>query len=174
MIHVYHGNGKGKTSAAIGLAIRCCGAGRSVAFTQLMKGNISSEIEILKRLPDIHVQCVGKQFGFYKNMSDQDILEITHRHNEMLSETWNLVRQSNVSVVILDEMASAYQYGLLNPEIVEQLIAWENRSKMDRDLVITGRNPDPQFLKKADYMTEMLLQRHPYEKGVAAREGIEW
>lgn len=86
MIQVYHGDGKGKTTAAIGLAVRFSGAGKKALFCQFMKGNISSEIGALRKLENLEVELIGKKFGFYKDMTEQDKEEITKCHNHILEK----------------------------------------------------------------------------------------
>ena len=198
MIQVYHGDGKGKTTAAIGLAVRFSGAGKKVLFCQFMKGNISSEIGVLQKLENMEVELIGKNFGFYKDMTEQDKEEITKCHNHILErvleelqnvkvadqepadqepETLELQDQSQdgpVLLVVLDELTSAYRYGLLDRGLVSKIILAASENRQIIELVITGRDPDSFFLEHADYITEMKIQRHPYEKGILARKGIEW
>lgn len=203
MIQVYHGDGKGKTTAAIGLAVRFSGAGKKVLFCQFMKGNISSEIGVLQKLENLEVELIGKNFGFYKDMTEQDKEEITKCHNHILErvleelqnvkvadqepaiqevadqepETQKLQDQCQdgpVLLVVLDELASAYRYGLLDRGLVSKIILAASENRQIIELVITGRDPDSFFLEHADYITEMKIQRHPYEKGILARKGIEW
>ena len=208
MIQVYHGDGKGKTTAAIGLAVRFSGAGKKVLFCQFMKGNISSEIGVLQKLENLEVELIGKKFGFYKDMTEQDKEEITKCHNHILErvlgvllnaksagqepadqepaiqevadqepETLELQDQSQdgpVLLVVLDELTSAYRYGLLDRGLVSKIILAASENRQIIELVITGRDPDSFFLEHADYITEMKIQRHPYEKGILARKGIEW
>ena len=218
MIQVYHGDGKGKTTAAIGLAVRFSGAGKKVLFCQFMKGNISSEIGVLQKLENMEVELIGKNFGFYKDMTEQDKEEITKCHNHILEkvlgvllnaksagqepayqepaiqesadqepaiqevadqepETQELQDQCQdgpVLLVVLDELTSAYRYGLLDRGLVSKIILAASENRQIIELVITGRDPDSFFLEHADYITEMKIQRHPYEKGILARKGIEW
>lgn len=203
MIQVYHGDGKGKTTAAIGLAVRFSGAGKKALFCQFMKGNISSEIGALRKLENLEVELIGKKFGFYKDMTEQDKEEITKCHNHILErvleelqnvkvadqepaiqesadqepETQELQDQNQdgpTLLVVLDELASAYCYGLLDRNMVSKIILAAAENRQIIELVITGRDPDPFFLEYGDYITEMKMQRHPYEKGILARKGIEW
>ncbi len=199
MIHVYYGDGKGKTSAAIGLAVRAAGAGKKVLFTQFMKGIISSEIGVLESIPGIEVLVVGKQFGFYRDMGQEEKTAITRRHNEILLEIERRMKTGKAEVVIMDEITSAYRYQLAEKELVQKVLylakekgdgggsvgaaeRMERTAGMERaetaetdiELVLTGRDPDESFLEVADYITEMRMERHPYEKGIPARKGIEW
>ena len=203
MIQVYHGDGKGKTTAAIGLAVRFSGAGKKVLFCQFMKGNISSEIGALRKLENLEVELIGKKFGFYKDMTEQDKEEITKCHNHILERVLEELQNVKVAdqepaiqevadqepetqelqdqcqdgptlLVVLDELASAYRYGLLDRNMVSKIILAASENRQIIELVITGRDPDSFFLEHADYITEMKIQRHPYEKGILARKGIEW
>ena len=203
MIQVYHGDGKGKTTAAIGLAVRFSGAGKKVLFCQFMKGNISSEIGVLQKLENLEVELIGKKFGFYKDMTEQDKEEITKCHNHILERVLEELQNVKVAdqepaiqepadqepetqelqdqcqdgptlLVVLDELASAYRYGLLDRNMVSKIILAASENRQIIELVITGRDPDSFFLEHADSITEMKIQRHPYEKGILARKGIEW
>ena len=208
MIQVYHGDGKGKTTAAIGLAVRFSGAGKKVLFCQFMKGNISSEIGVLQKLENLEVELIGKKFGFYKDMTEQDKEEITKCHNHILEKVLGVLLNAKSAgqepayqepaiqevadqepetqelqdqcqdgptlLVVLDELTSAYRYGLLDRGLVSKIILAASENRQIIELVITGRDPDSFFLEHADYITEMKIQRHPYEKGILARKGIEW
>ena len=208
MIQVYHGDGKGKTTAAIGLAVRFSGAGKKVLFCQFMKGNISSEIGVLQKLENLEVELIGKNFGFYKDMTEQDKEGIKKCHNHILEKVLGVLLNAKSAgqepadqepaiqevadqepetqelqdqcqdgptlLVVLDELASAYRYGLLDRNMVSKIILAASENRQIIELVITGRDPDSFFLEHADYITEMKIQRHPYEKGILARKGIEW
>ncbi len=165
MLHIYCGDGKGKTTAALGLAIRAAGAGLRVHIVQLMKGAPTSELATLARIPGISVARCDRDYGFSWKMSDKDKSGITACHNRLLSEAFAI----GADMVILDEFNSAYANGLLDREAAEKLIG-----EAATEIVLTGRNPDPRFLEKADYISEIQCVRHPYERGVTARKGIEF
>ena len=171
LIHVYMGNGKGKTTAAIGLCIRAAGAGRRVAFVQFMKGRATSELNVLKQLENVTILRSEQDFGFYAQMSDSDQEEITEVHNQLLKDVTKLVNEGKCDLLILDELTYPYDWNLISKEKVEELIC---RKPETLEVVITGRNPAEFFLAHADYVTEMKAIRHPYEKGIVAREGIEY
>lgn len=165
MLHIYCGDGKGKTTAALGLAIRAAGAGLRVHIVQLMKGAPTSELTLLARIPEISIARCDRDYGFSWKMSDRDKSEITACHNRLLSEAFAI----GADMVILDEFNSAYANNLLDRKVVERLIG-----EAKAEIVLTGRNPDPKFLEKADYISEIQCVRHPYEQGVTARKGIEF
>lgn len=171
LIHLYHGEGKGKTTAAIGLAIRAAGAGRRVAFVQFMKGNDSSEQNILESIERVTVLRSPKDFGFYKQMSEQDKAELREIHDNLLKQVITGASIGKFDVVIMDEVTYAYEWNLLNRQQLEE---WIEKKPDGLEIVMTGRNPALFMLEKADYISNIMCQRHPYEKGVVARKGIEF
>lgn len=171
LIHLYHGDGKGKTTAVIGLAIRAAGAGRKVAFVQFMKGNDSSERNILESIERVTVLRSHKDFGFYKQMSEQDKAELREIHDNLLKQVITGASTGKFDVVIMDEVTYAYEWNLLNRQQLEE---WMEKKPDGLEIAMTGRNPAPFMLEKADYISNIMCQRHPYEKGIAARKGIEF
>lgn len=171
LIHIYCGNGKGKTTAAVGLAVRAAGAGMRVRFVQLMKGNETSELSSLKLIPSITVDRCDKNYGFTFNMSEEDRNSISACHNRILSRCEVLAEKGELDMLIIDEFNAAYEYGLLDKELADRLIL--NKPK-PLELVLTGRNPDEKFVAAADYVSEINALKHPYKSGVSARKGIEF
>ncbi|MBP1547491.1 MAG: cob(I)yrinic acid a,c-diamide adenosyltransferase [Oscillospiraceae bacterium] len=167
LLHIYCGDGKGKTTASLGLALRAAGAGMKVCFVQFMKGGDTAELETLNLIPDITVKRCNRAYGFVKNMSDKDKEEITVCHNGLLKYAFG----GSFDLVILDEFNSAYGCGLMNKELAEKLIL-DGKDKFE--IAITGRNPAEIFLENADYVSEICCVKHPYEKGITARKGIEY
>lgn len=171
MIHVYHGNGKGKTTAAVGLAVRSAGCGNSVVFVQFLKGRETGEIEMFHRIPEIKVFRNEEDLGFVWTMTEQQKEQAARMHNNNLSKAVELVKTGQCDLLILDELAATYRRGLIDKKRIKDLIeSWPE----ELELVITGREPDELFLEHADYITEMRLMRHPYEKGIPARRGVEY
>ncbi|TCL55468.1 cob(I)alamin adenosyltransferase [Kineothrix alysoides] len=171
LIHVYCGDGKGKTTAAAGLALRAAGCGERVIFAQFMKGNESGELSAMERIQEIELLRNSRNYGFYKNMSDADKKEITREHNEILKEVMRKIESGGYGMVILDEITYPYELDLIDKSEVERLIKEKPPSL---ELVLTGREPDELFLEYADYITRMKCIRHPYEKGIPARRGVEF
>lgn len=166
MLQIYCGDGKGKTTAALGGAVRASGAGLRVCFTQFMKGAHTSELPALRALP-IKVRRCDRDYGFYKSMSEADKLAITRCHNALLEAAFS----EGFEFIVLDEFCSAYRLGLLDRELAARLIL-ENKEKAE--IVLTGREPPEIFVENADYISEIMCRRHPYENGISAREGIEF
>lgn len=171
LIHIYCGNGKGKTTAALGLAIRAAGAGYKVHIVQLLKGSETSELESLKLLPNIKTARLPKNFGFTFSMSEQDKQEITVCHNNMLISAYEQMKNHEFDMLIIDEFFAAYEKNLISKEIAEKLVFEKEKNC---ELILTGRNPTEKFLAAADYVSEINAVKHPYEKGISARKGIEF
>ncbi len=165
-VQVYTGNGKGKTTASLGLAIRAAGAGLNVYIVQFLKQGDYSEIKALAKFDNITV----KQFGLGKfvkgNPSDEDIIA----GHEGLNLIRELIKEGKHDLIIIEEGNVAVMCNLFGEEELIQIID----SKPDNlELVITGRGATPAIIEKADLVTEMKEIKHYYSKGVMARVGIE-
>ncbi len=166
-VQVYTGAGKGKTTAALGLAIRAAGAGLRVFIAQFIKGAHYSEHDALQRLSDL---ITVKQFGrgcFIKGEPSRADVEAAR---DGLSEVRVIVSSGEYRVVILDEANVATHFKLFS---VDELLSVIEAKPDDVELVITGRNADPRVIERADLVTEMVDVKHYYQKGVEARTGIE-
>lgn len=171
MIHVYCGDGKGKTTAAAGLALRAAGCGKDVVFSRFMKGNESGEIAAMKQIMGIKILENSENYGFYREMSEEDKKQITAEHNGILDRILESIKHRECDMLIMDEITYAYRFHLIDRERVDQLV---KEKPAALELVLTGREPDELFLEYADYITEMKCIRHPYEKGITARRGVEY
>ena len=175
MIHLYTGNGKGKTTAAIGLCIRAAGWDQQVCFAQFMKGNDTGELHLLKSLPGVTILRSEKNFGFYSSMSESDKEELTKIHNCILDRILELVESGNCQLIIMDEITYPVHWGLLDMEKLKRLLAFGKQgADKETELVLTGRNAQDFLSDMADYVTEMECVSHPYKKGIGARKGIEF
>ena len=181
MIHLYTGDGKGKTTAAIGLSVRAAGAGLKVVFAQFMKGRDTSELKSLSSLEGITIVRNDKDLGWFNKDNADQANEYTKVHNAILDEIETFIMNGQCDVLILDEVTYPYNYGIIDKERLEKLIEGAISSEDSDDgsfsgieLVLTGRDA-PQFMTEAaDYITEMKKIKHPYDKGVNARIGIEY
>lgn len=171
LTHVYYGDGKGKTTAAIGLAVRAAGAGKQVIFAQFLKGGATSELKILERLPNIRIFRNQEDLGFFKNMTPQEKERAASMHTETLKKIFLTIKNEPIDMLILDEITYPYEYGVIDRDMLEHLIL---KKPEPLELVITGRNPSPLFLEAADYITEMKKIKHPFDKKIIARKGIEY
>lgn len=179
MIQLYTGEGKGKTTAAIGQAIRCAGNGKKVLFTQFMKGNHTGELEILKDIPKVEILRSDKNFGFYSSMSEEQKQELTQIHNEMLRKILSEMKAGTVQMVVMDEITYPAKWGLMDDKLFSTVLKeGKERSSKSTDkypeLILTGRNPSKEMTDMSDYITRMEAIRHPYERGIQARIGIEF
>lgn len=170
-IHLYHGDGKGKTTAAIGLSIRAAGNGKQVIFAQFLKGGPTGELKSFEKLPNIRVLRNQEDLGFFQNMTPAQKERAENMHTEILQQIFSTMEKETVDMVVLDEITYPYEYGIIDRKLVEKLLLHKPDGL---ELVLTGRNPAPLFLEKADYVTEMKKVKHPFDEGLAARVGIEY
>lgn len=167
-VQVYTGDGKGKTTAALGLALRAAGAGLPVYLTQFCKGQDSSEHEALKRFSDlITFSHSGSRSFIMAAPTTEDIAQA----QENLVALQHALISGNYRLVIADELNVAVDLGLVTVDEALELI--EARPE-HVELVLTGRNAPPEIVMRADLVTEMLAVKHPYREGVKARKGIEY
>lgn len=167
MIHIYCGDGKGKTTAAIGLAVRMAGYNKKVLFMQFLKGSYTGELEILQKCENITVMRCDRNYGFFRSMTDSDKENIIKCHNENLE--YVLKNTDSFDMIVLDEIFAAYNYDLADREKVKGIV-----EKYKGELVMTGRDPQEWFVERADYVSEIKKIKHPYDRGITAREGIEF
>jgi cob(I)alamin adenosyltransferase len=166
-IHVYTGDGKGKTTAALGLALRAAGAGFQVFIIQFMKRGDYSEIKALERFGD---RITVEQYGlgrFIRGYPDPEDIASARQGLERVREVFSAERHQ---LVILDEANVASACGMFSPVDLLDLI---NTRPEGIEVVLTGRNAAPEIIARADLVTEMKMVKHYYQQGVAARTGIE-
>jgi len=167
-IHVYTGNGKGKTTSAIGLGIRAAGAGLKVHMLQFMKGRRYSELNTLDNLKNFTYSQHGRdEFVNKKNPEKIDI----DMAQEGFKQVKKLIKSNKYDMIILDEINVAVDFNLIAIDDVLKLIK-EKPEKLE--LVLTGRYANPKIIRTADYVTEMLEIIHPYQKGIQARKGFDF
>ncbi|MBQ2679934.1 MAG: cob(I)yrinic acid a,c-diamide adenosyltransferase [Firmicutes bacterium] len=170
LIHIYCGNGKGKTTAAVGLAIRAAGAGKQVVFAQFLKKGTSSEVGVLKGMKQIEVYTLSTHRGFYKNQTEAERKQTKKEYRELFDTVRERSRK-DVNLLILDEIISACNHGIVEEE---SLIDFLKNKPEGLEVVLTGRSPSQNLLDLADYVTEMKKIKHPFDKGIKARKGIEF
>lgn len=171
MIHLYCGNGKGKTTAAMGLAVRAAGRGKSVLIAQFLKSSNSGERFVLSQVPWVTLLPLPDRVKFTFQMDEQDRTEARGRFLSQLNTCEEVLSRNGAEMVVLDEVCAAVNAGLLPLERVTELL---DRYGEQAELVLTGRDPAEALLSRAQYVTEMKAIRHPYEQGVLAREGVEY
>lgn len=188
MLQVYTGNGKGKTTAAIGLAMRAVGAGFKVYIMQFMKGLAYSEQKVLKNIPNITLRTSGKPFFiaeegmldaktraalgdsvviFPKGNPPKDYIDLIKKG---LDDAKAAIKSKKYQLIILDELNVALSFALVAKEDVLSLL---DSVPSDVEIVFTGRNAPAWLIDRADLVTAMQEVKHYYAKGIAARQGIE-
>lgn len=176
MLLIFTGNGKGKTTAALGQALRSVGEGKRVLMVQFIKGPWrSGEDEIFAKLqiPNDKLQIIKTGLGFVGILGDTQPIE---DHKKAAEEGLELARQEaesgNWDVLILDEINNAVSLGLISKEAVLKLVN-QPTSKLEH-WILTGRDAPPEFIGRADLVTEMKDVKHPFEKGIKAKRGLEY
>ena len=169
MIHIYCGDGKGKTTASLGLICRHVGTGGKAALAQFLKSLPTGELKTLELL-QVPVYRNELPHGFFPNMSEAMRKKVRVMHDATLAEVTRSARANECTLLVLDELCAALSLGLIDREAVLSLLDDHGNA----ELVITGRDPEEALLSRADYVTEMKLIKHPYKKGVLARKGIEF
>ena len=166
LVHLYYGEGKGKTTAAMGLALRALGHGKRVVIVQFLKDGASGEIGALRSLgAKILTGAPDTKFVFRMNAEEKDR---TRSWNDALLE--EAVRE-DCDLLVLDELCAARQYGLADRTLAQKAVL---ERPAGREVVITGRTPEEWMLEAADYVTQMRCEKHPYAAGITARKGIEY
>lgn len=169
LVEIYTGDGKGKTTASIGLAIRMLGNGNKVAFIQFMKGMPSGEVELLSKLGAKTMRTPSVQKFFY-TMTDEE-KEICKKENEACLNFAKECMQGDYDLVVMDEIMSTMMLKVVDEDKVIDMIKNKNKTC---EVVLTGRDPSDKIKEIADYITEMKKIKHPYDKGINARKGIEY
>lgn len=169
LIHVYTGNGKGKTTASLGTAVRACGHGFSVYMIQFMKGRINyGELQTAKSIPNFTIKQFGRPEFVSKENPDPEDIRLAQKGFEHAKE---IIFSQKYDIVILDEINVAMDFNLISVDEVVTLLTGKPATV---ELILTGRNCPRQIVKIADYVTEMLEIKHPYNEGVMSRKGIGW
>lgn len=165
-VHVYTGNGKGKTTAAIGLAVRAACFGKKVYIGQFIKGMKYNEVKIQDKMPNIKIEQYGENCFIANDPTEADV----KRAKEGFEKIDKILKGDEYDLVILDELTIALFYKLLSvDDVIESL---ENRNK-EIEVVITGRYAPKELIEYADLVTEMKEVKHYYYQGVLSRDGID-
>lgn len=169
-VHIYCGDGKGKSTAAMGLALRAAGSGEKVLVTQFLKDGTSSELKILRKLPEIQVLTCEKKFGFIWNMTEEQKAQAKDAYEALFEKAVQIATEENIFLLVMDEFIAAYNHGMIDQK--KALTFLKERPNM-LEVVLTGREPAPELVDLADYVSEIQKKKHPFDKGIPARKGIE-
>ena len=167
-IHIYTGNGKGKTTAAIGFGIRATGEGLKVYMIQFMKGRRYSEIDALEKMKNFTVVQFGRDEFVSKENPEQIDIDLARKGFEHAKE---IIKNGEHDLIILDEINVAVDFKLIPLKDVLKLM---NEKPEKVELVLTGRYVHPDMVKQADLVSEILEIKHPYQNGIQSRKGIDW
>ncbi len=162
-VHIYYGDGKGKSTCVAGLSARYASYGKKVDFFRFLKCKNDGECKALDKY--ITFYCVDKKFGFLWEMNEQEKKEISERTKEL----WQKAKDSYADMIVLDEILDVIDVGFIENE---DLIKFVKKTKSE--IVLTGRHACEKLLEIADYVTEMKKIKHPFDLGVLAKEGIEF
>lgn len=166
LLHLYWGDGKGKTTAAMGLALRALGSGKTVVIVQFLKGGKSGEVPLLEQLgAKIYRGKAGQKFVF--RMNDAEKAATRQLQNENL----RAAMAQPADLLILDEAGSAWELDMVDKDLLQEAVLHRPAAQ---ECVLTAHAAPRWMLDAADYSTEMKCHRHPYQKGIAARQGIEY
>ena len=164
MLHLIIGKGKGKTSAAAGMALRAAGHGKRVIFAQFMKDGSSGEIAVLNSVGCIEVMLPAEHYGFFSKMTEEQKAAAAGGYADMLDR----LISSEAFLIVLDEALHALNKGLIKKEQLLKLL------EKDCEIVLTGYDPPEYLTERADYISEICKRRHPFDRGITAREGVEY
>ncbi|MCD8144667.1 MAG: cob(I)yrinic acid a,c-diamide adenosyltransferase [Oscillospiraceae bacterium] len=170
LIHLYYGEGKGKTTCAMGLALRAAGRDMPVVVAQFLKSDQTGERAALRRLPSVLLLPLPGQVTFTFQMTPAERIQAQKESADRLQEAFRLANERG-GLLVLDEICAAITAGMVE---LEQVTALLDGRRADLEVVLTGRDPAQALLERADYLTEFVKRRHPYDRGVTAREGIEY
>lgn len=170
MIIVNTGEGKGKTTAAIGASIRMAGHNRQVLFSQFLKDNTSGECQILAQIAQIELLLPKRSFGFTFQMDESTRREAKEFYSNYFEAVVKESETGDYAMVVLDEIIGAINTNMVDERTVLNFL---QRNKDKFEIILTGRAPSEELQKMADYVTDMKKIKHPFDLGIATREGIE-
>lgn len=171
MIHVYFGDGKGKTTAAVGLAARAAGSNMKVLFVQFLKTEFSGERHTLSHTENITLTFCPLELKFTFEMDEKEKLQAAKVFKGIFDSSVTTALTDRYDMVILDEI-----FDVINNEMISEAEVFEfvANAPVSMEIIMTGHNPPERFIEAADYVTEFKKIKHPYDKGITGRIGIEF
>ncbi|MBQ8092677.1 MAG: cob(I)yrinic acid a,c-diamide adenosyltransferase [Clostridia bacterium] len=171
-LHVYTGDGKGKTTASMGLALRSLGHGQTVLIAQFMKDGTSGELNALRTFPDAVVMTAPPISGFTFRMTPDELADTVRLQTAFAQSVLSCIESTHPDTIILDELAVAMSLKTVDPDMADALIS---AALAAGETVVTGRNAPEALLSRADYISRILAERHPFiTEKLGARKGVEW
>ena len=171
MIHIYYGDGKGKTTAAVGLTARAAGSNMKVLFVQFLKTEFSGERHTLYHTENVTITSCPIELKFTYEMDEKERVQSAKIFKDMFDNAVTTALMERYDVVILDEVFDVINHDMISEAEVYEFITNAPKSM---EIIMTGHNPSERFLDIADYITEFKKIRHPYDRGITGRKGIEF
>lgn len=172
LILVHTGDGKGKTTAGLGLALRAWGSGLRVLILQFIKGGWKyGELEAIKRLGQLDGRIEIRPLGLGLMRSDEDREKHIKAAAKALQESERMMVSGQYDLIIFDEINYAVKFGLIS---LDDVLALLDKKPEKLHVLLTGRDARPELIERADLVTEMKLVKHPYQQGIKAQQGIEF
>ncbi|OHB54696.1 MAG: hypothetical protein A2Y07_08825 [Planctomycetes bacterium GWF2_50_10] len=175
LVQIYTGEGKGKTTAALGLAVRAAGRNNKVLFYQFLKPECfetGERLALEAHTLHIHVRCAGQNWDMQRSFRDSQVMEQTRGEiHQALTEIAEFAARRQYDLIVLDEIVFCISKGLAKFKDVKKIIDSRNPAV---EIVMTGRGASAELIDKADLVTEMKLIKHPFDRGISARKGIEY
>ena len=171
LIHLYFGDGKGKTSAAMGLAARAAGNSMKVLIAQFFKSSQSGEIALLKELSGVQVLLGKKSKKFVWNMSVDELAQCREEQETLLLQAWDTAIKEACDLLILDEGLDVVNFGFVSEQT---FLAMLSQKPLGLEVVLTGHQQNDALIEAADYVTEIRKVKHPFDSGVKQRRGVEF
>ena len=166
LLHLYYGDGKGKTTAAMGLALRAMGSGKRVVILQFLKGGKSGEVPLLEQLgAKVYRGKAGQKFVFQMNEAEKEATR------KLQNANLTAAMADPADLLILDEAGSAWELDMVDKALLQKAVL---ERPAEQECVLTAHAAPQWMLDAADYSTEMKCHRHPYQRGISARQGIEY
>lgn len=171
LVHVYYGDGQGKTSAAVGLAVRACGSGCKVLYVQFLKNCRSSELKALGMLAEgIEVLTPKPCMKFFFQMSEQEKQQTAEEQNACFQTAVDKARSGQYHMLVLDEAMDAVNLGLIDRE---DFLGFLRNRPASLEIAITGHTMLDGLPELADYISKISKEKHPYDRGIKARVGVD-
>lgn len=170
LVHIYYGDGKGKTTAAFGLAFRCAGRGKQVVVAQFLKSAGSGEVTAAERFPEITLVRGKAVQKFTFQMNSEEKAQTARDCLDLFQRAASLARDSSARLLVLDEVIDA-SCGFLP---MDELVAFLDGKPEGLEVVLTGHSLPGELARRADYISHVTKEKHPYDEGVMARPDIEF
>lgn len=170
LVHLYCGDGKGKTTAAMGLALRSIGHRKPVVIAQFLKDGTSGEVRFLSTLEQVTVLAANPVGKFSFAMTEAEKEQTKNAIERTFNAATQFAVREHAFLLILDEICAAITCGFLDED---RVISFLQNKPDTLEVVMTGRDPSDRLQEEADYISEICKRKHPYDRGIGAREGIE-